>query len=70
MLAGAAATAICFQQPPSVASLLPADFDGATLPPAGAPNYFVGLADAKHLNLFRFHADFANPASRRSPARP
>ena len=33
------------------------------LPPAGAPNYFVGLADATHLNLFRFHADFANPAA-------
>jgi hypothetical protein len=63
MLAGAAASAICFQQPPSVASLLPSDLDGATLPPAGAPNYFVGLADSNHLNLFRFHADFAHPAS-------
>jgi hypothetical protein len=63
MLAGAQANAICFQQPPSVASLLPADLDGSTLPPAGAPNYFVGLADASHLNLFKFHADFANPAS-------
>jgi hypothetical protein len=63
MLAGAAASAICFQQPPSVASLLPSDLDGATLPPTGSPNYFVGLADANHLNLFRFHADFAHPAS-------
>jgi len=63
MLAGAAASAICFQQPSSVSSLLPADLDGATLPPAGAPNYFVGLADAAHLNLFRFHADFANPSA-------
>jgi len=62
MLAGAPASAICFQQPSSVASLLPADLDGGTLPPAGAPNYFVGLADESHLNLFRFHADFANPA--------
>ncbi len=61
MLAGTAATAICFQQPPSVASLLPSDLDGGTLPPAGAPNYFVGLADSSHLNLFAFHADFANP---------
>ena len=60
MLAGHAASAICFQQPSSVSSLLPADLDGSTLPPAGAPNYFVGLADATHLNLFRFHADFAN----------
>jgi hypothetical protein len=63
MLVGAAATAICFQQPSSVSSLLPADLDGSTLPPAGAPNYFVGLADATHLNLFRFHADFANPGA-------
>ena len=62
MLAGAQANAICFQQPPSVASLLPADLDGSTLPPARAPNPYVGLADASHLNFFRFHADFANPA--------
>jgi hypothetical protein len=63
MLAGAQARSICFQQPSSVASLLPADLDGSTLPPAGAPNYFVGLADASHLNLFQFHADFANPSN-------
>ena len=61
MLSGAAANAICFQQPPAVASLLPSDFDGTNLPPAGSPNYFVGLADSSHLNLFAFHADFANP---------
>src|SRR3954465_6419188 len=63
MLTGAPATAICFQQPPSVSSLLPADLDGSTLPPPGAPNYLVGLADATHLNLFRFHVDFGNPAA-------
>ena len=63
MLTGAAASAICFQQPSSVSSLLPADLDGSSLPPTGAPNYFVGLADATHLNLFRFHADFAHPAA-------
>jgi hypothetical protein len=63
MLAGAPASAICFQQPPTVASLLPADLDGSTLPVAGAPNYFVGLADSTHMNFFRFHADFNNPAN-------
>jgi hypothetical protein len=63
MLKGAAANVICFQQAPSVSSLLPSDLDGSTLPPAGAPNYFVGLADATHLQMFRFHADFANPAA-------
>jgi len=36
MLAGATASAICFQQPSTVSSLLPADLDGSTLPPAGA----------------------------------
>jgi hypothetical protein len=61
MLAGAPASVVCFQQPSSVASLLPADLDGGTLPPSGAPNYYVGLADGNHLNLFRFHADFAHP---------
>jgi len=63
MVAGLVATAICFQQPSSVSSLLPSDLDGATLPPAGSPNYFVGLADSSHLNFFKFHADFANPAN-------
>src|SRR6266436_2355648 len=62
MLAGAPASAQCFQQPPTVSSLLPADLDGSTLPPAGAPNYYVGLADSTHLNFFRFHVDFTNPA--------
>ena len=61
MLAGAPASAVCFQQSPTVSSLLPADLDGSTLPPTGSPNYFVGLADSTHLNFFRFHVDFSNP---------
>jgi hypothetical protein len=63
MLSGALASAICFQQPPTVSSLLPADLDGSTLPPVGSPNYFVGLADSTHLNFFRFHVDFSHPAN-------
>jgi hypothetical protein len=63
MLAGAPANAICFQQPPTISSLLPADLDGSTLPPAGAPNYLVSLADSTHLNFFRFHVDFSNVAN-------
>ena len=62
MLAGATASAICFPPLSTVSSLLPADLDGSTLPPTGAPNYLVGLADSTHLNLFRFHVDFSNPA--------
>src|SRR5229473_4233968 len=63
MLAGRTASAICFQQAPTVSSLLPADLDGGSLPPTGAPNYFVGLADSTHLNFFRFHVDFKNPGN-------
>jgi hypothetical protein len=64
MLAGAdQAAAVCIQQPPSVSSLLPADVDGSTLPPAGSPNYLVGLADSTDLNFFKFHVDFATPGN-------
>ena len=31
--------------------------------PAGSPNFLVGLADSTHLNFFRFHVDFNNPAN-------
>jgi hypothetical protein len=65
MLAGASAGVICFQQPPTVSSLLPADLDGSTRPPAGSPNYYVGLADSTHLNFFRFHVDFSHPLNSR-----
>ncbi len=63
MLAGSSATMICFQNPPSVASLLPSDLDGGTLPPSGSPNFFVEIADSTDLDLFQFHADFANPTN-------
>jgi hypothetical protein len=51
--------------------LLPSDWDGATPPPAGSPNFFVGSQDNNGpygapfdaLNLYRFHADFAVPAN-------
>ncbi len=46
-----------------MASLLPSDLDGSTLPPSGSPSFFVDLADSSDLNLFRFHADFANPGN-------
>src|SRR5262249_11535564 len=62
MLAGAPATQICFQNPSSVASLLPSDLDGSTAPPAGSPNFFVDIS-TNTLNLFKFHVDFATPAN-------
>ena len=51
--------------------LLPSDLDGATPPPAGSPNFFVGSQDnngpygatSDALNLYRFHADFAVPTN-------
>lgn len=61
MLVGTGATQICF--PTSVASLLPSDLDGSNLPPAGSPNFFVNLASSSNLDLFQFHADFANPTN-------
>ena len=63
MLVGKAASAVCFQQATTVSSLLPSDLDGKTAPPAGAPNFMLGLADATHLFFFRFHVDFATPAN-------
>jgi hypothetical protein len=63
MLAGNPAAAICFQEPPTVASLLPSNLDGSTLPPAGSPNFFVDIADSTDLALFQFHADFTSPTN-------
>jgi len=62
MLAGEPATLICFQQPPTIASLLPSNLDGSTLPPSGEPNFFVDIADSSDLNIFQFHVDFTNLA--------
>jgi len=63
MLAGNAATMICFQRTGIDFSLMPADLDGATAPPSGAPNYELELATATTLKLFKFHPDFTNPAN-------
>jgi hypothetical protein len=62
MLAGAAATQQCFQLSNAFGGLLPSDLDGATAPPPGSPNYFVSFG-SNLLNVWRFHVDWANPAS-------
>ena len=62
MLAGLAATQVCFQFTSSVGSLLPADLDGVTAPPPGSPNYLVTLA-SNALNLYKFHVDFSTPTN-------
>jgi len=62
MLAGAAATQVCFDTTTSFGGLLPADLDGRTLPAAGAPEPFIALgATSTTLALWKFHADFAAP---------
>ena len=62
MLAGQTAT---FQTFPPLGSsanpMLPADFDGRTLPPAGAPNTFVEFGGS--LTLFQFHVDWTTPTN-------
>jgi hypothetical protein len=62
MLAGSDATIICFQQPSSVASLLPSDMDGTIPPAAGEPALFMNFATGT-IQLWAFHVDFATPAN-------
>jgi hypothetical protein len=62
MLTGGAASAICFQQSSSVASLLPSDLDGTTAPPSGSPDYFINFG-SNSLRLWKFHADFTTPGN-------
>jgi hypothetical protein len=50
----------------SIDPFLPADLDGATLPPAGAPNTFVGFpgqATNPNYTTYHFHVDFVTPAN-------
>jgi hypothetical protein len=62
MLAGTAATQVCFQQGTSVGGLLLSDLDGTTAPPAGSPNYMLYFG-TNNLNLYKFHVNFATPTS-------
>jgi hypothetical protein len=62
MLLGQPATYQEKQLSSSNSTLQPADLDGATLPPAGSPNYFVNRGSTS-LNLFKFHVDWATPAN-------
>ena len=65
MLAGTPATFISPVGPlgGSVAPFLPADLDGFTLPPVGAPNTFVKFPDTGNYTIYHFHVDFATPAN-------
>jgi hypothetical protein len=63
MLAGnSSATQICFQQSSSVGSLLPTDWDGATFPLSGEPNFYFDFG-TNELLMWKFTPNFANPGS-------
>jgi hypothetical protein len=62
MLAGNAAQIICFQQPSTIASLLPSDMDGTIQPTAGEPAFFMNFGQ-NVLRLWAFHVDFTTPAN-------
>ncbi len=63
MLTGAAATQQCFTTSSSYGGLLPSNLDGATLPPAGSPNYIVALDTTTSLAFWKFHVDWTTPAN-------
>jgi subtilisin-like proprotein convertase family protein len=63
MLAGQTATAQCFNTTTDIGGLLASDLDGATLPPAGSPNFLIALFDNTTLKYFKMHVDFANAAN-------
>jgi hypothetical protein len=64
MLSGAAATQQCFNTSTTYGGLLPGDFDGTILPPAGAPNPVVALgATSSTLAYWKFHVDWSTPAN-------
>ncbi len=80
MLIGATALAPqCFHTPSTITgtlflghSLEPADVEGTTPPPTGAPEYFVSIENpvadgvtttSSNFNLFQFHVDWSNPAN-------
>lgn len=56
------ATQQCFQLKSSYASLQPADLDGVTAPPAGAPNYLVNRLSTS-LGFWKFKVDWSNAAN-------
>src|SRR5437667_3391341 len=68
MLAGQPATFVSPVGPlgGSIDPFLPADLDGPTLPPTGAPNTYVGFpgqATNPNYTTYHFHVDFVTPAN-------
>ena len=65
MLTGVAAPRFkCFTLTNHHASLLAADADGGTAPPAGSPNFVMEIDQVTGgLNLWKFHVDYVTPAN-------
>jgi hypothetical protein len=62
---GPPAIQVCFQLAPDGDSLLPADIDSATRPPAAEDQFFIGsLGDVNnsHLSLYSVHIDWLHPS--------
>ncbi|MGO9604109.1 MAG: hypothetical protein ACLQAT_12045 [Candidatus Binataceae bacterium] len=65
MLAGQPAEQECFDSA-STFGMVPSDWDGATAPPTGSPNYFVQFGSSggsNLLNVYKLHADFTTPGN-------
>ncbi len=62
MLAGGAARQICAQTSTSYASLLPADLEGTTLPPANSPNYLLSIGTST-LQFWKFTVNWSGNGS-------
>jgi len=66
MLNGLAATMQCFMATTSGEhTVIPASVDGSTPPPAGSPEWFVGLSPSSGnaLGYYQFHVDWTTPAN-------
>jgi hypothetical protein len=62
MLLGQAARFVEFKTTTTYGSLLPADFDGATQPPAGSPEFIAEIGSTA-LHLWKFKVNWTNTAS-------
>src|SRR5438067_11776510 len=65
MLAGSAATFVTtgITGGSSEEAYLPADLDGSTLPPAGAPGSFVAWPHRRPYRIYHFHVDWTTPSN-------
>jgi hypothetical protein len=63
MLVGNTATMQCKQVSTTFDGVVPIDFDGTVLPPAGEDALFVNHTGSTTVNFWRMHVDFAVPAN-------